>query len=107
MLYTVDGRINNDFEILKSEKKNSTSKISWPMRWNLPVMNGVISPISRVISPQLPIYFRPFIRVITTFITGGAHLAEHEHSFVVSWVVNRGFNRIQPIGLYLVMNIGN
>ena len=29
---------------------------------------GVITPISRVKSPQLPIYFRPFIRVITPVI---------------------------------------
>ena len=41
----------------------------------LPVINGVITPISRVITPGKPIYFRPFIGVITLFITGsGAHL---------------------------------
>ena len=28
----------------------------------LPVISGVIVPISRVISPQLPMYFRPFIK---------------------------------------------
>ena len=45
----------------------------------LPVVNGAISPTSRVITitpvrPQLPIYFRPFSGVISPFITGsGAH----------------------------------
>ena len=34
----------------------------------LPVISGLISPLSRVFSPQLPIYFRPFIRVITSSI---------------------------------------
>ena len=37
-------------------------------------LNGVITPISRVFSPQWPIYFRPFIRLIirliTPFVTG-------------------------------------
>ena len=41
----------------------------------LPVITVVITPISRVFSPQLPIYFPPFIGVISPFITGsGAHL---------------------------------
>ena len=31
----------------------------------LSVINGVITTISRVISPQLPIYFRPFIEVMS------------------------------------------
>ena len=34
-------------------------------RWALPVINVVITPISRFLSPQLPMDFRPFIRVIT------------------------------------------
>ena len=37
-------------------------------------LNGVITPKSRVFSPQWPIYFRPFIRLIirliTAFVTG-------------------------------------
>ena len=36
----------------------------------LPVITGVITPISRVKSPQLPIYFRPFIVVISPFVNG-------------------------------------
>ena len=41
----------------------------------LPVITVVITPISRVFSPQLPVYFRPFIGVISPFINGsGAHL---------------------------------
>ena len=40
-------------------------------RWaQKPVINGIITSISRVKKPQLPIYFQPFIRVITPFITG-------------------------------------
>ena len=62
------------------------------------VINGVITPISRVKSPQLPIYFRPFIGLkITPFITGrGAHLVGsmglvYLHiwlMFMVNWKVN-------------------
>ena len=37
-------------------------------------INRVITPISRVKSPQLPMYFWPFIGVITPFVTGRAHL---------------------------------
>ena len=41
----------------------------------LPVITGVITPISRVKSPGLPIYVRPFIGLITPFINDliGAH----------------------------------
>ena len=35
----------------------------------LPVVIGVITPISRAITPGTPIYFRPFIEVITPVIT--------------------------------------
>ena len=35
-----------------------------------PVKNVVITPISRLISPQLPIYFRPCIRGYNPIITG-------------------------------------
>ena len=43
----------------------------------LPDIFGVITPISRLFSPQLPIYFGPFIRAtITPFITiVGTHLS--------------------------------
>ena len=46
----------------------------------LPVITVVITPISRVFSPQVPIYFRPFIGVISPFINGsGAHLVQDHY----------------------------
>ena len=46
----------------------------------LPVITVVITPISRVFSPRVPIYFRPFIGVISPFINGsGAHLVQDHY----------------------------
>ena len=46
----------------------------------LPVITVVITPISRVFSPQLPTYFRPFIGVRSPFINGsGAHLVQDHY----------------------------
>ena len=46
-----------------------------------PVINGVTAPISRVISPQLPIYFRPFmgpfIWVMSLHLERSARAPEH------------------------------
>ena len=36
----------------------------------LPVISGVITPVSRAITPQLPIHFRSFIGVIAPVVTG-------------------------------------
>ena len=48
----------------------------------LPVISGFITPLIGVITPQLPIYFRPFIGVLSPFKSGsGAHLVPHSQIF--------------------------
>ena len=51
---------------------NVWETIEGSFKVGLPGINGVITPISRIISPTLPIDFRPFIRVISPWINNWA-----------------------------------